>query len=255
MNSWHFGLLPGLTPDPSSSSHSRGHPSSMHMPWEWFNVAGSSGSLPKSAEAGLAEACQRVLSPPEPAEPVLAGMFGIAHWMPAIPAVPSLAALPGLQFSMRAGPLPSEPLPSSTQDIEHGDSDAPTEASTDVEATDDIQAEDVESTYAAGPFLARKRSETQQLLPCTLEKSMQELKKDLWGVPGAHRNSRKGRRNEWKDTWKRSVSDHESRLMRTGGSLCCSTEVLNGLCVPFVCVMLFVLHLFMGIVFPIESQH
>lgn len=46
-------------------------------------------------------------------------------------------------------------------------------------------------------FAPRKRSEDNRNLPLTVEKGMMELKVDLWGEEGVHKNARRSARKEW----------------------------------------------------------
>ena len=91
------------------------------------------------------------------------------------------------QFSSRgnfAPPLqPTEPPSGCTKDVqEQGESEDGEEAEGSEGRVKDVRSG---SSTVQGPFPARKRSAEAQLLPLTIEQSMSELKRDLWGPPGS----------------------------------------------------------------------
>jgi len=131
-----------------------------------------------------------------PASTSLGG--GLLGWLPQ-------TSLATTQFSVRGlGPEPAEPAAGSTRDVEGGaDED---QAYEDDEHFEDEAGEGLAGSFSAsteeprkaGPFAPRRRSAEIQQLPLTVEQSMFELKRDLWGAPGTHRNARRARRKEWK---------------------------------------------------------
>lgn len=94
------------------------------------------------------------------------------------------------QFSIRGNTAPAlqptEPPEGSTKDVQDV---AETERWEEEGAADGTAggAVDEAGSEAAphGPFLVRSRSADPQELPLTIEQSMMELKRDLWGRPGS----------------------------------------------------------------------
>lgn len=55
--------------------------------------------------------------------------------------------------------------------------------------------------------------------------------------------------------FREAFDEYQHRQLRRR-NLCCSAEVVNGLCVPLLCILLFLFHVFMSfVVFPKEGEH
>ena len=128
--------------------------------------------------------------------------------------------MPDLHFSQRGGwgltpssaapasqPAPSEPRHSTTRDVGSSNSDSGSASDSHSKAEEASESEMDGPAHSDGGladrgnklslFAPRKRSEDNRNLPLTVEKGMMELKADLWGEEGVHKNARRSARKEW----------------------------------------------------------
>ena len=151
---------------------------------------------------------------------------GLLSWVPMVSGALSpfegngIRDMPGLHFSQRGGwgltpssaapasqPAPSEPRHSTTRDVGSSNSDSGSASDSDSQAEEASESEVDGPAHSVGGladrgnklslFAPRKRSEDNRNLPLTVEKGMMELKVDLWGEEGVHKNARRSARKEW----------------------------------------------------------
>ena len=117
----------------------------------------------------------------------------------------ALPPMPMMEFSVRStAPPPTEPdvstalfmgsaHPEAAEASEQDGSDSEQEIFDvqDVGGSRDEKRGREERRATKGPFAKRKRSADCRKLPLTVEKAMLQLKEDLWGQKGVHKNALK----------------------------------------------------------------
>ena len=201
---------------------------------------------------------------------------GLLSWVPMVSGALSpfegdgIRDMPGLHFSQRGGflggltpssaapasqPAPSEPRHSTTRDVGSSDSDSGSASDSDSKAEEasesDVDGPAHSSDNSDGGltdrgnklslFAPRKRSEDNRNLPLTVEKGMMELKVDLWGEEGVHKNARRSARKEWRRAFLAEAHQHRQivrwRQNFAGTHVCATPNVLQKLIIHVLCCL------------------